>query len=60
MRGGVSVSEMLFSLTREDRLIMNVIIKENIENVNHQEVLEAAKKAEPKVRELIKNLIIYS
>jgi purine-nucleoside phosphorylase len=34
--------------------------KENIENVNHQEVLEAAKKAEPKVRELIKNLIIYS
>jgi purine-nucleoside phosphorylase len=34
--------------------------KENIENVNHQEVLEAAKKAEPKVRELIKNMIIYS
>jgi hypothetical protein len=31
MRGGVSVSEMLFSLTREDRLIMNEIIKENIE-----------------------------
>jgi hypothetical protein len=31
MRGGVSVSEMLYSLTREDRLIMNEIIKENIE-----------------------------
>lgn len=31
MRGGVSVSELLFSLTREDRLIMNEIIKENIE-----------------------------
>jgi purine-nucleoside phosphorylase len=34
--------------------------KENIENVNHQEVLEAAKKAEPNVRKLIKNLIIHS
>ena len=32
--------------------------EENIEEVNHEEVLEAAKKAEPKVRELIKNLII--
>ena len=31
MRGGVTVSEMLFSLTRADRLIMNEIIKENIE-----------------------------
>jgi len=31
MRGGVSVSELLFSLSREDRLIMNEIIKENIE-----------------------------
>ena len=34
--------------------------EENIEEVNHQEVLEAAKKAEPNVRKLIKNLIIYS
>lgn len=31
---------------------------ENIEEVSHQEVLEAAKKAEPKVRSLIRNLII--
>jgi hypothetical protein len=31
MRGGVSVSELMFSLSREDRLIMNEIIKENIE-----------------------------
>ena len=34
--------------------------EENIEEVNHQEVLEAAKKAEPNVRKLIKNLIIHS
>ncbi len=32
----------------------------NIEEVNHEEVLEAAKKAEPQVRNLIKNLIIRS
>ncbi|MFY8097881.1 MAG: purine-nucleoside phosphorylase [Flavobacterium sp.] len=32
--------------------------EEEIEAVNHEEVLEAAKKAEPKVRSLIKNLII--
>jgi purine-nucleoside phosphorylase len=31
---------------------------ENIEEVSHQEVLEAAKQAEPKVRSLIRNLII--
>jgi hypothetical protein len=31
MRGGVSVSELMFSLSRDDRLIMNEIIKENIE-----------------------------
>ena len=31
--------------------------EENIEEVNHEEVLEAAKKAEPHVRNLIKNLI---
>jgi hypothetical protein len=31
MRGGVSVSELMFNLSREDRLIMNEIIKENIE-----------------------------
>jgi purine-nucleoside phosphorylase len=31
--------------------------KENIETVNHEEVLDAAKKAEPNVRNLIKNLI---
>jgi purine-nucleoside phosphorylase len=31
---------------------------ESIEEVNHEEVLKAAKKAEPHVRELIKNLII--
>ncbi len=31
--------------------------EESIEEVNHQEVLEAAKKAEPQVRNLIKNLI---
>lgn len=34
--------------------------EENIEEVNHEEVLEAAKKAEPNVRKLIKNLIIHS
>lgn len=33
--------------------------EENIEEVNHEEVLEAAKKAEPNVRKLIKNLIIH-
>jgi len=32
--------------------------EENIEEVNHEEVLEAAKKAEPFVRELIKNFIL--
>jgi purine-nucleoside phosphorylase len=32
--------------------------EENIESVSHDEVLEAAKKAEPKVRELIKELIL--
>lgn len=32
--------------------------EENIEEVNHQEVLEAAKKAEPFVRKLIKNFIV--
>jgi purine-nucleoside phosphorylase len=32
----------------------------NIDEVNHEEVLEAAKKAEPQVRNLIKNLIIRS
>lgn len=31
--------------------------EQNIEEVNHEEVLEAAKKAEPNVRNLIKNLI---
>jgi purine-nucleoside phosphorylase len=31
--------------------------EENIEEVNHEEVLEAAKKAEPHVRNLIKHLI---
>lgn len=31
---------------------------ENIDKVNHEEVLKAAKKAEPKVRNLIKNLIL--
>ena len=31
---------------------------ENIDEVNHEEVLKAAKKAEPHVRNLIKNLII--
>ncbi|CAM3657161.1 purine-nucleoside phosphorylase [Flavobacterium gelidilacus] len=31
---------------------------ESIEEVNHEEVLKAAKKAEPHVRELIRNLII--
>ncbi len=34
--------------------------EENIDEVNHKEVLEAAKKAEPHVRNLIKNLIIRS
>jgi purine-nucleoside phosphorylase len=32
--------------------------EENIEDVNHEEVLEAAKKAEPSVRDLIKHLIV--
>ena len=32
--------------------------EDNIEEVNHEEVLEAAKKAEPVVRSLIKNLIV--
>ncbi|WP_130736441.1 purine-nucleoside phosphorylase [Flavobacterium sp. J27] len=32
--------------------------EENIEEVNHEEVLEAAKKAEPHVRNLIKNFIL--
>ncbi len=32
--------------------------EENIEEVNHEEVLEAAKKAEPSVRNLIKNVIL--
>ena len=32
--------------------------EENIDEVNHDEVLEAAKKAEPHVRNLIKNLIV--
>ena len=32
--------------------------EDNIEEVNHEEVLEAAKKAEPFVRNLIKNLIL--
>ena len=32
--------------------------EENIEEVNHQEVLEAAKKAEPHVRNLIKSFIL--
>ena len=31
--------------------------EENIEEVNHEEVLQAAQKAEPHVRNLIKNLI---
>ncbi|MEZ4852691.1 purine-nucleoside phosphorylase [Flavobacterium sp.] len=34
--------------------------EENIEEVNHEEVLLAAKSAEPKVRELIKQLILNS
>lgn len=33
---------------------------ENIDEVNHEEVLKAAKKAEPHVRNLIKNLILNS
>jgi len=33
---------------------------ESIEEVNHEEVLKAAQKAEPLVRSLIKNLIISS
>ena len=32
--------------------------EESIEKVNHKEVLEAAKKAEPHVRNLIKNFIL--
>ena len=32
--------------------------EDNIESVSHDEVLEAAKKAEPKVRSLIKELIL--
>lgn len=32
--------------------------EENIDNVNHEEVLEAAKKAEPSVRKLIKECIL--
>jgi purine-nucleoside phosphorylase len=32
--------------------------EENIEEVNHLEVLKAAEKAEPSVRKLIKELII--
>ena len=32
--------------------------EENIHEVNHQEVLEAARKAEPKVRKLIKEFIL--
>jgi purine-nucleoside phosphorylase len=32
--------------------------EENIETVSHIEVLEAAKKAEPQVRKLIKELIL--
>ncbi|MNE40923.1 Purine nucleoside phosphorylase 1 [compost metagenome] len=32
--------------------------EENIDTVSHDEVLEAAKKAEPKVRNLIKELIL--
>jgi purine-nucleoside phosphorylase len=32
--------------------------EENIDTVSHDEVLEAAKKAEPKVRTLIKELIL--
>ena len=31
--------------------------EDNIEEVNHDEVLQAAQKAEPHVRNLIKNLI---
>lgn len=33
--------------------------EENIQEVNHEEVLEAAKNAEPNVRNLIKNLIAF-
>ncbi|CAM4157493.1 MULTISPECIES: purine-nucleoside phosphorylase [Flavobacterium] len=33
--------------------------EESIEEVNHEEVLEAAKKAEPHVRNLIKNFILH-
>jgi len=33
--------------------------EENIEEVNHEEVLQAAQKAEPHVRNLIKNLIAH-
>ncbi|MCB0443890.1 MAG: purine-nucleoside phosphorylase [Flavobacterium sp.] len=33
--------------------------EENIEEVNHEEVLEAAKKAEPAVRKLIKEFILH-
>ncbi|MBD3725069.1 MAG: purine-nucleoside phosphorylase, partial [Flavobacteriaceae bacterium] len=32
--------------------------EESIHDVNHEEVLEAAKTAEPKVRALIKNLVL--
>jgi len=32
--------------------------EDNIETISHDEVLEAAKKAEPKVRILIKELIL--
>mgnify|MGYP003595049818 CR=1 FL=1 len=32
--------------------------EENIDEVSHEEVLQAAAKAEPHVRDLIKNLIV--
>ena len=39
-------------------VITDMVDEENIEEVNHEEVLEAAKKAEPFVRNLIKNVIL--
>ena len=39
-------------------VITDIGDSENIDDVNHDEVLKAAKKAEPQVRNLIKNLIL--
>jgi purine-nucleoside phosphorylase len=62
MRGCSTVPEVIVARHMDGDFGVSIITdmgnEESIDTISHDEVLEAAQKAEPKVRNLIKSLIL--